>query len=406
MTDRDRAERALARAFSEHADEVDFEPFDPEALIAQADGLQAVDTEDEGPGRSVPTSSQRRRPWVQLAAAAIVLVVAAPIVGVVYSMFNAQSSAPSAVPAAAPGDSQIGNRQTRPEAAGGATGGSSDGLVPPLPSGWREESMLDAVVRVPADWGYGFAPGSDWCGEPGHQREIRPFVQRNPLSQAERAISCTDDMPDGLRQTHLTWRPAKPGDGDGVVAVGKAGTWFHANRVVGSAFVTVEVPTDDLALAEKILDSARVASAGLDPRGCPVVRPEGSPDSVAVADLATASEAVVCQYTVGPDAGPNLVGSYALTGAEAQGVLDAVRAAPVSTAQPHPSCGPVGNWLVVRFDGGDAEVRLQVASCGQFVLDDGETARTPTRATCGDLLVGPLWVPSFDGPAAAVCAPR
>lgn len=401
MTEHDRAERALARAFSEHAHDVDFEPLDPSVLAAQAAGVG-----DEGPGRDDGPGSRRRRgPWLKLAAAAVVLVVAAPIVGVVYSMFNAQSSGPAAVPAAAPAAPEFGRDRENAPAAGGVAPDAPTGLVPPLPDGWREESMLDAVVRVPADWAYGFAPGEDWCATPGPQREERPFVQRNPLSQGVRTILCSDDMPDGLRQTHLTWRRAQPGDVDGVVAVGAAGAWFHANRVVGSAFVTVEVPVGDLELAEKILASARVAD-GVDPRGCAVVGPDGSPGSDAIADLATASEVAVCQYVVGPDAGPNLVGSYRLLGVEAQELLDAVRAAPVSTAAPHPSCGPVGNWLVLRFDEGAAEVRLQVASCGQFVLDDGVTVRTPTRPTCGDLLLGPLWVAGFDGTTGPVCAPR
>lgn len=394
MTDHDRAERALARAFASHAEDVDFEAFDPAALAAEA-----VATDNAGSGR------RRGRPWLKLAAAAVVLVMAAPIVGVVYSMFNAQSSAPSVMPAAAPAAPEFGGDRANAEAAGGGVSDTAPSGTGPALVGWRWESMLDAAVQVPADWGYGFAPDSDWCAVPGHQRETRPFVQRNPMSQGVRAIACTEPMPDSLRQTHLTWRPAKPGDGDGVIKVG-AGAWVRANRVVGSALLSVQVPADDLAIAETVLDSARVAGAGVDPRGCPVVRPDGSAHSDAVADLATASEVTVCQYTVGPDAGPNLVGSYRLLGVEAQDLLDAVRAAPASPVVPHPSCGPAGNWLVLRFGDGVSEVRLQVASCGRFVLDDGVTVRTPTRATCGDLLVGPLWVADFDDTTGPVCAPR
>ncbi|HHU38718.1 MAG TPA: hypothetical protein GXZ45_05500 [Propionibacterium sp.] len=371
MTDHDRAERALDRALRDHAGDHDFAPLAPETLKGDAPG---------GVG------SRRRRPWLGAAVAAVVLVVASvPLAGLVSSMFNAESSAPMTAEAhradsAAGGAAPEAAPAQAPEPAGGRA---------VAPAGWRWESMLDASVAVPGDWGYGFAPGSDWCAEPGHQRPERPFVDRNPVSRFVRAIACPEEVPAALRQVHLTWRHTQPGDVEGATPVGSSGEWLRVGRVVGSAYLVVEVPAAELALAEQVLATAQ--ENDVDPRGCPVVNPEVAPSLGAIADLATASELVVCQYS-GAER-PNLVGSYALTGDEAQGVLDAVLATPESPAVPDDfSCGDPGSGLLLRFDGTRA-VWIDMSGCGPFVLDDGVTTRTPTRATCGDLLTGPLWIP-------------
>lgn len=70
----DRAERAFARAFTEHADEHGFTPLDPEALA----GL-ARDRVEEPAGA---LGGRGRRPWLALVAAAVVLVVGLPMAGV------------------------------------------------------------------------------------------------------------------------------------------------------------------------------------------------------------------------------------------------------------------------------------------------------------------------------------
>lgn len=387
MTDHDRAERALARALREHDRDHDFAPLDPEGLKH---------------GMAVADPPRRRGPWMGLVAAALVLVLAVPFgASLLSSMFNAGLSAPSfeARPANAPaagGAAPIDQAAGGPEAAGKPA--SADDRPAPRP-GWRWESMLDAAVQVPVDWGHDFAPGSDWCAEPGYQRPSAPFVDRNPLGRATRNILCDATVPNELRQTHLTWRRVQPGDTDNAVEADPAGEWLRVNRVVGSAYLTVEVPAEQIDLADEILGSAELFA--YDPRGCRTFSPTGLPDLGAVADLATASEVVVCQYG-GPER-PNLVGSYALTGEQAQGVLDAVLAAPEATDPPHPTCADTGNWLVLRFDG-TREVRLNMNSCSAFVLDDGVTRRTPTRATCGDLLVGPLWLATLDE-ATDVCRP-
>ena len=406
MTAHDRAERALARALRDHDRDHDFAPLDPEGLKVglSTDGGQAVGARNAGPGRTEDGLSARRRrrgPWVGLVAAALVLVLAVPFGASLLSLFSAASSAPSfeARPANAPA---AGGAAPADQAAGGppaaAEPATADDLPEPRP-GWRWESMLDAAVQVPVGWGHDFAPGSDWCAEPGYQRPAAPFVDRNPLGRATRDILCDEAVPDDLRQTHLTWRRVQPGDTDTAVAVDAAGEWLRVNRVVGSAYLTVELPGAQIDLADEILASAEVIA--FDARGCRTTSPAGPPDLGAVADLTTVSEVVVCQY--GGAEQPNLVGSYALTGEQAQGGLDAVLEAPEATDPPHPTCADTGNWLVLRFDG-TREVRLNMDACSAFVLDDGVTRRTPTRATCGDLLVGPLWLATLDE-ATDVCRP-
>lgn len=380
-----RAERALARAFETHQGDHEFVPLDPSALTGSSSEPDAA-----GP------VARRRRPWVGFAAAAVALVVVAPIAAGVFSLFNAQSSAPMLTGASAVAPAAAPEAASGRDVAGGAAaaGGASDRSYQ---ADGRWESMLDASVQIPADWGYGFAPGPDWCVINGYERPERPFVERNPLSQLTADVQCTGQVDDDLRQTHLTWRHARPTDTDGVVEVSPA--WVRVDRVVGSALLTIEVPAADVALAEQILATAQTAP--VDPRGCSVDSPTGTSGG-AIATLPAASEVTVCQYT-GRDR-PNLVGSYTLVGDQAQGVLDAVQEAPVASGPKHPTCGDVGGWLLLRFNQGEREVRLNLAECGQFVLDDGVTVRTPTRATCGDLLTGPLWRAGFTAETAA-CEP-
>lgn len=390
MTDHDRAERAFRRAFEAHADDVEFTPLDPDSLITRPESARA----------------RRRRPWVPFAVAAAVLpLVAVPVVSVVASMFNAQSATPAAAPAAAPAGPGFDTT-----AAGGAPEAASSApqqgdSVRPSADDWRWESMLDAAVQVPSDWEYAFAPDESWCREPAYRRPDRPFVQRNPLETHPRPMPCTEPAPDSLRQTHLTFRPAEPGDADGVVPVGAAEDWFRVSRVVGSAFLTVTVPAVDLELAERILAMARTNA--VDPRGCSVTTPTGRPTAGALADLTTASEVTLCQYAGLPGDGPNLVGSRSLTGIDAHLVLDAVRATPTTDNTPPQACTPTRAELVLIVDGGVAQATLPLDGCRPAHWDDGHQLHQVSRASCADLMFGPLWqVVHGEEEIAAACAPE
>ena len=395
----DRAERAFARAFSERAHAHTIDPLDPDALARRA--------------RLEAAPPARRRPWPTLVAAVVVLVLAVPLVGTWLARPGAvpTAGAPALAPAGQEDRGGGAMSGAAPEAApvppigdASAAGGSTHAW--PTPPGRRWESMLDVAVLVPDAWGHGFAPKGDWCAEPGYRPPGGPFVDRNPPGQAVRSILCTEPLPDALRQSHLTWRPAVPGDSDGVEGFE---TWVRVSRVVGSALLTVEVPAADEATAQEILGSARVVER--DPRGCLAAAGGGvagidqGSASGPVADLVPVRTVAVCQYADLPGDGPNLVGSYELTGPAAQSVRDAFTA-PVVLADPLPICGPTREELVLIFDGGAAEARLPLDGCRTPVFHDGHALYMPVRASCADLLVGPLWKASYaDRSIAQVCGP-
>lgn len=253
MTD-DRAERAFARAFDEHSDE--WRPLDPSEIIALS--------VNDDPDRDRVVAIHRRRPrtpWLYAVAAVAAFILCLPFLGVLLG--RTSYSGNSSAPAAAPSWASESPAPRHEDAAGRPpTGVPAAGPWAPRldsPPGQRWESMLDVAVLVPDTWGYGTAPGTDWCGEPGYRRPDRPFVQRTPLSQPVRAIACPEPMPDDLRQTHLTWRPAEPADRDGSVVTGG---WVRVSRVVGEVLLSVEVPADQSGLAAEILGTARVVEAG------------------------------------------------------------------------------------------------------------------------------------------------
>lgn len=248
----------------------------------------------------------------------------------------------------------------------------------------QQVSLLDVVVDVPVDWGYGFSPGADWCV--GYVRPDFPFIDRDPLSRRTPTIQCEGEVPDDVRQTSLTWRRAQDGDGQRSQTLG---AWTEVSRAVGSAYITVQVPADNTKLAAQILDSARVVVAG--PQGCASRLDPGRPTTGGLADLRSVSDVSVCQYDMDGSSGPNLSGSYALYGDAAQEVLDVMLAAPPTQNPSVSGCQAPGQMLVVRFGGGVRQVNIDLSQCGTNLLDDGVVYRVPTRATCGDLITGPLW---------------
>lgn len=416
----DRAERALRRAFSTHADAVDPTPIDPALLLARlheaagatADDepapenhprLTAATARDDREGESAITGGRRRRPaaWWPIAAAVAAVALGVPIAfGLGGALIGAPSAARNAasevVPAAAPEDAA----GSRP--ANGTTESSLD-------QGTRTVSFLDVVVDVPSGWGYDFAPGPDWCAATGVPRPDGPYVDRNPLSRVTHDILCTGTVPDEAQQTHLTWRRLEPGD---AAASASAGAWATVSKPVGSAYVSVTVPAGEERIARDVLASARVVD--VDPRGCPVRLPEGRPADGALEDLAGAAAASVCQYVVGDTqaAGlPDLVGSYELDGEEADALFRMITGGVLwaDTVGEDLECSPTGDVLLARFtDAADAvrTARFSLSDGCGFGWYDGVSAYPPSRATCGDLLVGQLWVATTDERWAAPCQPR
>lgn len=225
MTDHDRAERALTRALADH--DRDFAPLDPAQLAA----------------RAAKRPVHRRPRWLAAAAAAV-LVVAVPLGAMVLQRTPGTMTAsapagqqPEAAPAPASDDAGAGPR------AGAA-------MTPT-----RTVTVRDVAVEVPAGWGTGIPLGSDWCADPPPPRPVEPFVQRDwPIPT--RDIQCPGPVPDDRQTMHLAWRPAEPGDADGMVEVGG---WRHASRRVGDTYLTVVVAAGDEPVAAQVLATARVA---------------------------------------------------------------------------------------------------------------------------------------------------
>ena len=101
------------------------------------------------------------------------------------------------------------------------------------------------------------------------------------------AIGCGDALRDDQQAMHLSFTPAageKPWSAD-------SKTWKQHSRIVGQARITVTASKADIDLADRILNSAVVVPAGVNPAGCPVQLPAVS--SVELAGL-DASELTVC----------------------------------------------------------------------------------------------------------------
>ncbi|MFV0451815.1 MAG: hypothetical protein ACK5LS_06140 [Propioniciclava sp.] len=366
----DRAERALRSTLRTHADDIEIISLDPGELRARYEGSA---------GDAV---RRPRRGAVWLAVAAVFgVALLVPVGGTIMRGEETASVTP------------VGDLEDL------ALREGAQSVPNAAPTDVRQETFLDVVIDVPADWAYGFTPGPDWCD--GYLRPTVPFVDRNPLARPDAPTLCEQPPPAELNQTSLTWRRAQDGDAP---SISRDGDWTRASRVVGAAYITVVVPGDEGALANRILDSARVAVTG--PRGCASRLEPGRPTSGAVEELGSVNEASVCEYEMDGSPGPNLVGSYALYGEDAQSLFDEMRAAPVAAAEPLPDCEMTGQMLVVRFAGGARQVQMDLSPCGRNLLDDGTAYRTPDRSTCADLLTGPLWTGTVPEHVGQACRPR
>ncbi|MFV0406401.1 MAG: hypothetical protein ACK5LN_06205 [Propioniciclava sp.] len=366
----DRAERAMRSALRAHAEDVEFAPLDPQHLQHRfASGV--------APGKA---TSRRAPAWLAVAAVLLVVLIV-PVGGIVMRNPGAPTGASAPTEEVASTEVDRGSPESFDETQRSV----------------RQEVMLDVAVEVPADWGYGFAPGADWCE--AYVRPSVPFVDRDPLKRRREASRCADQVPDDLLQSSLTWRRA---EADDVAVVTPRGAWVVSSRVVGSAYLTVMVPRAEAAVATRILDSARVVVAG--PRGCATRLDPGRPTTGELGEIGAVNEVVVCQYDMDGSPGPNLVGSRALYGEAAQAILDEMLASPMMPMVSSEAASLGGQTLVMRFGGGVRQVQIDLAASGTHLLDDGQIYRMPSRVTCGDLITGPLWV--TDLPAGLdVCRP-
>jgi hypothetical protein len=339
----DRAEQALRDAFRARAD-----AFDPEVLS----------------GDPVPRS---RRAWpVVLLASAAVLVLA--VGALVWRSAGSDDSTP-------------------PPAAGDVN----------LPDGWRWESHADVEVAVPDSWGYGAAPGSDWCA--GHEEQNSPDapVPHTPYMDTANALSghldilCNGDVPLSLMAPHLSFVDA-PDPNSNILPSDVLSGWTTMARDVGSTRVVMTTDGAHQDLARQILATAHVVAR--DQNGCAATSPIQAAHAVRpdpafdVTRLQSVDSIAVCQYLTHGTGQPGLLASRLMTGSAADAELLALRSAPTGGGPDEPqNCIPDG-WgdsaVVLRLTSGDQthDMYGYYEWCFGNGFDDGTAVRELTTQDC------------------------
>ncbi|MEQ7126411.1 hypothetical protein ABN034_18000 [Actinopolymorpha sp. B11F2] len=290
-------------------------------------------------------------------------------------------------------------------AAGGMTGGMAEGAT-----AMRGESYGGVEVQVPASWGYG-TTGWPPCLQ---KASDSPYVGR-PVGGIP-LIACKEKVaPLDKRKAYLwfdTYR-ATPG------VRSHDGGWAEETRVV--AGVTLTVFTDDAALRERMLDSARKVRE-TDTYGCPVdhrittgpdVRPD--PGTGGLATVGQVESITVCRYALdrGQNVAPQPVLSASrLTGPATRKLVDAVRAAPEGGGPNEPqNCSAdwaFGEEVIVLLVHGEREqeVFVRYSGCDAHGIDDGATLRALTADVVRPLLRGPHAPGGLQGQVGLMVWPR
>ena len=290
--------------------------------------------------------------------------------------------------------------------AGAGSGGLRGVANGPADEGWRWVSYRDVEVQVPEEWGYGQAPGPDWCA--GARPAAGPYVDLESGLEVVMSIGCLRDRPDDLDVTHLTLSARQPDRSEE-----RAG-WEVESREVGAAVVSVWFRPADAAVARRIVRSAVVVD--VDHHGCastsPIqqdrfVSPSDPQDVAAVADVDSIS---VCQYAIGEPGVPRLLASRRLVGAAADRELAALKAAPEGGGPDSPdNCladdhGDSAVVAVLRSGEVSHEVFVRHQSCRGNGFDDGVAERELTLEACAPLFAPPVEVLSGHGGAFGRCA--
>lgn len=286
------------------------------------------------------------------------------------------------------------------------------------PDDWRTEQYRDVTFRVPADWGYAYEPGPDWCGHgPPDAEHSRPYVSLGQPS-GRFDIACPP-LPDELITEHVaafsnsSWPTTSPYDRpDGRARLGN-GFW-EVIRAVES--VRLRVVSRNADLAQRIADSA--VAAGDTPPCRPdhpvIIDHEARPDPAG--EFGTVDRITLCQYDLGRASG-GLRAAGTLTGATAKKLIKDLAAAPVWDGPRCPADEP-RHWpdltvvLRVHGDAGLSELVLRQGTCSNGAgpvtggFDDGRTVRTATAETCRAVLVAPLRIDSGGDSVFARCVAR
>jgi hypothetical protein len=349
-------------------DNVGFEPIDEHAEEAlrhslardRGWGAEAVDTD------AVRTRA-RRRSRLRIAGAALAVAVVAGGVA-------------TGVELASDGSDRSGGPTT----------------LPPPDDGWRWDFFRDIRVEVPTSWDYDQEPRSDWCiNEDGLPKQ--PYIDLGaggfiagigcPSTNGKPGMS--EEPPTDLWATHvrLTWLE----DGD-KAAISQLDGWWTIEQPVGH--VLVKAVGKDRSELDRIVASATLVTD--DAGGCAphsvlqdsaFPRPEPAFD---IEQLTSVDSITVCHYALTPSV-PGLIGSYTMTGLDAEAELRALQAAPPGGGPDRPNdCAP--------DDPGDAALELRLASgadhdtmyvfyssCHDNGFDDSTTLRELTLGACTPL---------------------
>lgn len=295
--------------------------------------------------------------------------------------------------------------------------------VPPTePGGWRTEQYRDITFEVPDHWIYDFEPGSDWCVE--HPRGAGRLEKHSYVALGHKglimSIDCGRPMPPSdLMVEHVAVLEEALLDvvqPNGRKPDGRArldhGFW-EITRIIGT--LQLRAVSRDPALANRIVDSA--APAGADalcpPRGPLQADPDARPEPSDVTRYGPVDRVVLCQYD-GP--GPaDLRAATAVSGAEAQRLVDGIAGRPVAPADAdcngHDRHG-LDVSVLLRVKSGDRseEIFLRLNGCADGTyyfggFDDGTHVRTPDRATCQAVFRPPLRLFASGETVHAMCGP-
>lgn len=359
--DDDRAEQAFRSALNEHADEPDFQP------------LQLT-----------PAKPRARLRWVP--AAAVLAIVAAFAIPAMLNRTGVASEGSAAAPMqATPADR------------------ASPDSVPTGRPGWRWESYRMLTYQVPASWGYGWAPGSDWCAAGGNATPTGPFVDVAPETRAVRAILCPRDIPpDRLAMFVSVHRADAPNRGWAVPS-----GWAVASAELSGYTIEVVHPASQRELARQIVATVRPLPQ-VDGNGCPAASPfGGSAIPSAQPSLPGLSRASLCQYDL--TSTPALLATKSLEAIPAAQLRSILESAPNGSGPDDTSCSSTGDTAVlVRFWSADDQVRdvlVRYSGCGGNGIVTGTTSRELTTEACRAVMAPPITFTSGSGKAGTMCAP-
>ncbi|GGU07508.1 hypothetical protein [Nocardioides albus] len=422
MSDFEREERAFRAALARAAD--GFEPRELAIPGAAEEPDGATEAEEKAPVR-------RRSTWILAAAAAVVAVVG--LGGVVTSLQNGGSSGDGTVASDASGDEDSAGDAPRPlgkkEAAAPEgtydEGGRND--LPAPAEGNRWAVRYDIAFQVPEEWADATAPALPECiAKPGDRWDTvprTPYVA-NVTNQPVPSIACneTDDRdfpPQFGKVPFALWQPyvliEKPDKGASLQTGSlKHEGWLLTRVFIEDAYATILTGPGDDEINSQIKSSLRTTPK--DPYGCETasplaegdpVRPKTEPKTSPLEGDAPESIAI-CRYE---PSSASLTGSREISGAEAAGLVEAIRSAPdrsgPNTPQNCAPAQPVTAYVILRiFRDGDEpqDVYVNYENCDDHGFYDGIGVHELTAAACRPVFAEePVTIYSVQGDVAKVC---